>query len=472
MGLTESLKKPFKKSRDTVKDWLDSLGGLLERDSWGQDTRPEDYDDQSIRRLFDECLGAKTGLKKRNKAREIGQLYNQADEDKRLDMLREMVDYSLEPDTIQQALENFRRNPGNPDVYADLMDSTNAPRVNLLKSLNSLPSGFQFLVNLRSDLIEFRREHEELAILDVDLRYLLEMWFDVDLLSFQRITWDSPASLLEKLIDYEDVHQITSWDDLKNRLKKDRRCYALMHPKMPEEPLIFVEIALTDGLPDTIDGVLDEDQPVLDPDGTDTAVFYSISNTQPGLRGISFGNFLLERVIEDLEQELPNLERYVTLSPIPGFRNWVQDILDESPEKLLETMRQSDRKQLEKREDEPAEALKSMVDSPDPNRLDPLRESLLDLVAHYLLDVRREDGLPVDPVARFHLRNGARVEQLNWMGDPSDNGLENALGIMVNYRYGLPYLEENHRMLLEDHRVPARSSVRERADRITDLPKN
>src|SRR5690606_38210646 len=203
-------------------------------------------------------------------------------------------------------------------------EAVRAPRTKILTQFTGLPDGVKFLVDLRADLLDAARSNRELDVLERELSGLLALWFDVGFLELQRITWDSPASLLERLIAYEAVHEIRSWDDLRNRLDSDRRCYAFFHPRMPREPLIFVEVALSKGLANSIQRLLDETQPATDPNKADTAIFYSISSTQPGLRGISFGNFLIRRVVDELERDFPSLRHFATLSPIPGFVGWMQ----------------------------------------------------------------------------------------------------------------------------------------------------
>jgi len=282
----------------------------------------------------------------------------------------------------------------------------------------------------------------------VEMEYMFSTWFDVGFLELQRISWDSPASLVEKLIKYEAVHDIRSWDDVKNRLDSDRRCYGFFHPRLPGEPLIFVEVALIDHMADSITPLLDEQAAASDLGKATTAIFYSISNTQSGLRGVSFGDSLIKRVVETLSAEFPRLRHFATLSPIPGLRAW----LTQNAERMLALTPEKERAELGRVVGfEPPAAAHVLlaldrVDSLDPKSA--LSRWVLHCAAHYL---GREmvDGKPADPVARFHLGNGARVERLNWMGDPSPKGLKQSFGLMVNYLYDLKRLDRQRDQLAE-----------------------
>jgi len=311
-------------------------------------------------------------------------------------------------------------------------------RMPLLRRFNLLPDGLRFLVDLRADVLDAVANETSLAGLQADLEALLSAWFDVGLLELRRLTWHSPASLLEKLVQYEAVHAIASWSDLKNRLDEDRRCYAFFHPRLPDEPLIFVEVAFARDLADNIEALLDESAPLEDLRRARTAVFYSISNTQRGLRGLAFGNFLLKRVIEVLRTEAPRLKSFTTLSPMPGFRAW---LVRQNAATLDAALNPADRRAIEAAGG--LEAFDRRTPSHEPL---PLRPPLLRLAAHYLAQVDRQ-GRPLDPVARFHLGNGARLERLNWAGDPSDKGWRQSFGLMVNYLYDPDRLDRNRAQL-------------------------
>ena len=305
----------------------------------------------------------------------------------------------------------------------------------LLMRFNALPEGVKFLVDLRAELLPLARKTPELADLDADLKSVLSAWFDVGLLELRRITWEAPAVLLEKLIAYEAVHAIRSWDDMKNRLDSDRRCFAFFHPNMPDEPLIFVEVALVDGMSDNVQTLLDEHAPASDPKAANTAIFYSISNAQRGLAGISFGNFLIKRVVDLLQSELPNLKTFATLSPIPGFRKWLDARLDagESPG-LSAAERRALLEGIGAADDVSDHALITMALGhegwwDDARVADNLKAPISKAAARYLTAEKRRSGITADPVAHFHLSNGARMERLNWKGDLSSNGLAQSCGI-------------------------------------------
>jgi malonyl-CoA decarboxylase len=302
-------------------------------------------------------------------------------------------------------------------------------RVRMLRAFNGPSGGVKFLVEMRADLLEILKATPGLQPLDDDLKELLASWFDVGFLVMRRITWDAPASLLEKLGRYEAVHEVRGWSDLKNRLDADRRCFAFMHPAMPDEPIIFVEVALTLEMTSGMVPLLDQKAPVTDPRLATTAVFYSISNCQRGLDGIGFGNALIKRVVHGLAAEFPHLRTFVTLSPIPRFREWVE--------------------------------LKSEVKwawSRDMATASMLREPLMQLCAHYLLEAKRGTRA-FDPVAHFHLSNGARLERLNWLADTSVKGMRESGGIMANYLYRLDQIDDNAAAYASDGRVTAGQAV-------------
>lgn len=304
------------------------------------------------------------------------------------------------------------------------------------KRLNALPDGLRFLVALRADMLRWRKQVAGLQALDKDLESLLSAWFDVGLLELRPLTWDSPASLLEKLIIYEAVHEIRSWDDLRHRVSPDRRCYAYFHPQMPDVPLIFVEVAFSTQMADNVQEVLDTNAPAQDLDKARWAIFYSISNTQPGLRGISFGNFLLKRVIERLVEELPKLRCFATLSPIPGLADWLSKLSAAEVEAIV-------REKGRTRAGAPdgARWVTRLAKAATGKPSEVVQRAGMKLAAHYLLTMKNNQ--PIDPVARFHLGNGARIERLNWAADTSAKGLGQSCGMMVNYLYELDDLDAN-----------------------------
>jgi len=315
-------------------------------------------------------------------------------------------------------------------------------RVRLLRAFNSLPSGVKFLVEMRADLLEIEKTEPALKPLEADLKDLLAAWFDIGFLEVRRITWDAPASLLEKLGHYEAVHEVRGWSDLKNRLDVDRRCFAFLHPAMPDEPLIFVEVALTTEMTGEMASLLDQHAPVTDPALATNAIFYSISNCQRGLDGISFGNALIKRVVQELAHEFRHLRTFVTLSPMPRFREWLetQGGSAAAPEVPLKTM------------------FVNRAWSRDPNAAATLKTPLMQLAAHYLIEAKRGQRA-FDPVANFHLSNGARLERINWLADTSARGMRESAGMMVNYLYRLDQIDDNQTAYTLEGRVVANPHV-------------
>ncbi len=321
-------------------------------------------------------------------------------------------------------------------------------RIALLRAFNTPPGGVKFLVDLRADLLASATDDPLLHDLELDLKELLASWFDVGFLELRRITWDAPASLLEKLARYEAVHEIRGWTDLKNRLDVDRRCFAFMHPAMPEEPLIFVEVALTHTMSGEMRPLLDTHAPT-DVSHPSHAIFYSISNCQKGLAGISFGNALIKRVVRELSAEFRSLRTFVTLSPIPKFREWLG--AQKSPQGV---------------ESEPLQRLLlSRSWYRDEAMAASLREPLLRLCAHYLMEAKRRNGRALDPVEHFHLSNGARLERLNWLADTSSRGLRESAGMMANYLYQPDRIDHNQEAYATEGAIDASPSVTSLLDR-------
>ena len=335
--------------------------------------------------------------------------------------------------------------------------ATVSPRRRLLQRFSAFPEGIRFLVDLRADMLPHLKADRRLQALDVEMEYMFSTWFDVGFLDLRRISWDSPASLIEKLIKYEAVHDIKSWSDVKNRLDSDRRCYGFFHPRLPDDPLIFVEVALVDEMSDCITPLLDESADAADLGKATTAIFYSISNTQGGLRGVSFGDSLIKRVVETLKEEFPRLKTFATLSPIPGFRGW----LNKNASAMLEKLDEKSLAALGRAVGfEPPTAGHFLGATEDVLALpekSPVRLTLLRCAAHYLGQAMN-DGKPLDAVAKFHLGNGARVERLNWAGDPSAKGVKQSYGLMVNYLYDLKRLDK-HRLLLSQGKVPVSGDI-------------
>ena len=444
-----------------------------EYDAAAASLRPDlpDEDAARLREQMRACLETRGGeVSARARAAALGQAYLALDAVGRERFLRVLAkDFDVDHGAVDAAAAALCQTDGDAaarhEAEKTLRAALWAPRVKLLTQFNSLPEGVKFLVDMRAELMPMARRDPLLKELENDLKSRLTMWFDVDFLELKRITWDgTPAEVLEKLIAYEAVHAITSWDDLKNRLASDRRCFAYFHPRMPDEPLIFVEVALVDGMADSIQDLLDEEAPLLDPANADTAIFYSISNAQKGLAGISFGGFLIKRVADSLAAEFPRLKNFATLSPVPGFRGWLDGVLKSGEAKLLLP---SERKALKSAAGGSGgakgtlKALLGAVDQGTGGAIEIIpRAPLMRLCARYLLQEKREDGAALDPVAHFHLSNGARMEHLNWQGDSSPKGLAQSAGIMINYLYKLDDIGDNHEAYTSEGKVAASSSVR------------
>jgi CoA:oxalate CoA-transferase len=359
----------------------------------------------------------------------------------------EMLATRYAPDTkkLAKAADKWRSDP-TPAHLAALTVATEAPRQELFRRMNMAPDGTATLVKFREQLIKQLADHPHLQGVDADLRHLFASWFNRGFLTLERISWHTPAAVLEKLIAYEAVHAIDGWDDLRRRLASDRRCFAFFHPALPDEPLIFVEVALVNSLADRIEPIIRAPLPPADasPPPADTAIFYSISNCQPGLRGVSFGNFLIKQVATDLARELPSLKTFSTLSPIPRFRHWLEkpttDLAKHLPKALAETIiAETGAASL----NVGLHNLALIAEAEGYVRASLLKEALTRLAARYLSGADEKHG-PSDPVARFHLGNGARIEQVNWMADLSKKGVRESHGLMVNYLYDLGSVEKNH----------------------------
>ena len=354
-------------------------------------------------------------------------------------------DYDPDPAALTAAAERYAAERSSA-ALAVLNAAAEPRRQELFRRLNLAPGGTRRLVRMREDLLKLLRAEPEFARIDADFRHLLASWFNRGFLVMQRIDWNTPAAILEKIIAYEAVHEITSWDELRRRVEpEDRRCFAFFHPSMPDEPLVFVEVALTREVPGSIQGVLAPDRERVQPGAATTAVFYSISNCQEGLRGVSFGAFLIKQVAADLAHELPKLETFVTLSPVPGLARWLE--AEAKPDPDLPEARALAKTRNEGWAD-------------DPKRSEALKTMLLPLAARYFLDAKRPDGQPPDPVARFHLGNGAQLLDIHWLGDSSEKGLAQSFGIMVNYLYDLDAIEENHEAYAAEGKVIASRKLR------------
>ncbi|QCB62798.1 Malonyl-CoA decarboxylase [Wolbachia endosymbiont of Drosophila mauritiana] len=406
---------------DAVRSWVGNIGPDL--------SSSRDVDSLVLK--MNECLNPKGGeVSARKNTVSLGNLYLSLSEAGQIKFLQTLAEkFNPDKTKIDEEIKVYKKNQDSESSYKfeqDLIKVLESPRSKILKQFISLPEGLKFIVDMRSDVLKLKNQYKSLSPLENELKSILCTLVDVDLLDLHQITWDSPASLLEKLIKYEAVHKISSWGDLKNRLDSDHLCFAFFHYKIPNEPLIFVEVALMNEIADSIQHVLDESVPSSDPSSASTAIFYSISNTQTGLSGISLGNFLIKRVVEKLSQEFKSVKVYATLSPVPGFTKWLknQDVA------LLGKLN------IKQSGAEILESIKTNVECE--------KQCLLKLCAHYLLKVKSSGGGAYDPVAHFHLSNGASINQINWMADTSEKGISQSTGIMVNYLYELPKIDNNH----------------------------
>ena len=436
---------------DEITGTARAITGTIDPELPKQDT------DRIIKQM-EECLAHKGGeVSARRRTIELGHTYlslTDKGKERFLKILFEQFD--INKTLLSEKIDLYLRTKSHADQWhqeSDLREILEPGRLTILRQFNALPEGIKFLVDMRADLLRLKRHDAALGILETDLRKLLASWFDIGLLDMREINWNSPASLLEKLIEYEAVHEIRSWADLKNRLDADRRCFAFFHHKMPDEPLIFVEVALVQGIASNIQDLLDVTTPAMDISTVDTAIFYSISNAQNGLAGISFGNFLIKRVVDRLTQELPGLRHFVTLSPIPGFRSWLDKKLKSGEISVFTDTESKANGNV---------SLDDFLESnwhDNPQVAEALKKPLMRLCATYLLE-EKKNGKALDPVANFHLSNGAQLERLNWLADTSKKGIKQSCGMMVNYYYQLSKIEENHEAYAGGKVIPASTGVR------------
>src|SRR5882757_1621595 len=379
-------------------------------------------------------------------ARELHHVLRALDADDRHSFQRYLAT-EFQPDkaALRTAAERYLADTP-AEAAAALAQAADPPRQELLRRMNMAPGSTGALIAMRSELTAHLHDEPELKLLDADLRHLFASWFNRGFLELRRVDWQSPAAVLEKLIAYEAVHEIHGWDDLRRRLAPDRRCFAFFHPVLPDEPLIFVEVALVEGLATAVQPLLshdtDENVRRAQAERADTAIFYSISNCQDGLRGVSFGNFLIKQVVEELQAEFPGLKRFSTLSPVPGFRRWLAQPTADGGNRGADLLQEAE------------------TDGwwHDPVRSAKLRPGLMRLCAHYLTRPS-VPGSRIDPVARFHLGNGARLEQINWLGDTAPRAIAESFGIMVNYLYDIETIESNHEAFVNDGTVMRSADV-------------
>ncbi|MGB9352990.1 MAG: malonyl-CoA decarboxylase, partial [Pseudolabrys sp.] len=385
------------------------------------------------------------------RAREILGRYTELTTGPRIAFFEALAErFGTDPARLEQAISSWRANPS--DLTAAEVHAASEPRrQELFRRLNLAPGGTVALVRMREQLMDsLGHRQKDLAAVDADFIHLFSSWFNRGFLVLRHIDWSTPAIVLEKIIRYEAVHEIRGWDDLRRRIDPpDRRCYAFFHPALVDDPLIFVEVAVEREIPGAIAPILASGrQQFVEPDKARIAVFYSISNCQRGLTGVSFGNFLIKQVVEEICRELPKLTTFVTLSPVSGFARWLAGELKDENSSAINA---GDRITFE------------LLERPhwwtDPEIFSQLEGPLMRAAAWYFLRARNRRGTPVDPVARFHLGNGARLERINWLADTSERAIEQAYGLMVNYQYDLDHIEKNHEAYAEGRTVVASGAV-------------
>ena len=412
-----------------------------------------------LKQQMRDCLEGKGGnVSARARAAKLGEAYLCLNDIGRLRFLNVLAqDFGVDNDRVRELAEAILsaevENLGK--LHQQMRNALRPAGLELLMQFNSLPSGVKFLVDMRADLNRLgNRNDTSLRELDKSLKDLLRSWFDIGFLDLTRLSWSTPAAVLEKLIHYEAVHEIRSWSDLKNRLQTDRRCFAFFHPRMADEPLIFVEVALVKALSGNIQELLDESAPLEDPFEANTAIFYSITNAQSGLAGVGFGDFLIKRVVADLKQELPNIKTFSTLSPIPGLRKWIDN--NQEQDLLIARERQALRKI------EGFTTLSETLNQTDWHLNEALvvalQKPLTRLAAEYLVNTKKRNRA-LDPVANFHLNNGARLERINWLADTSQKGMRESAGMMVNYLYKLDEIESNHEIYRDSAKTITTGSI-------------
>jgi malonyl-CoA decarboxylase len=390
-------------------------------------------------------------------AQEIHTRYIEFDREAKVEFFQFLLDeFRADQSKLQNAIAQYQADP-SPDNVQLLNRASLPARRQIFQLLNMTPNGTLNLVSMRSDLLSLLDAYTDLQAVDKDLEILLGAWFNRGFLSLEQIDWETPAFILEKLIRYEAVHEITGWDDLRRRVSSGRRCYAFFHPALPDEPIIFVQVALANGLAGSIDQLIRDETvaPIAleDEARANTAIFYSISNCQPGLRGIAFGDLLIKQVVDLISSELPHIKTYSTLSPIPGFGTWMKRAARDD-DSDLSAVERAVITQLQNSNDREWVGTQCADSQP----------ILMALCAHYLLNEKRGNA-PLDPVSRFHLRNGARLERINWLGDTSAKGIQESAGLLANYVYDRKSVTKNHEKYIYDNEVVSSNAVAQLAKR-------
>ena len=396
----------------------------------------------------DELLSAAGEASGITLARQIVNGYNALSDKEKLRFFSSLkANYEVDIDEILQFAKDYQEHPDS-ESYVRLISAVESRRQEIFRRINLAPDGIFALVSMRRDLLHLKREEPDLALVENDLAHVLTSWFNKGFLTLRRIDWNTPATILEKVIHYESVHEITGWDDLRRRLAEDRMCFGFFHGAMPDEPIIFVEIALVDGMTESIHTLIGNSGTELNPVNADTAIFYSINNCHEGLYGIPFGSFLIKQVILQINSEFPKIKTFATLSPVPRFRKWLTNTLDDPNNEFVTDIERQTLKLLDEANWHEDESINKR-----------LRPILTRLAAVYFLKAKAGKE-PYDPVARFHLRNGARLARINWCADLSPNGLSQSAGILVNYVYDLEEIVKNHEEYSSNQKIAVAPTIK------------
>ena len=403
-----------------------------------KDIKKNDLD--SILSLCDDLISNKGAAFGITVARDITELYQSLSLDNKILFFKSINEkYRPSFTKVNEAIDVYK-NSQNEKTLSDLFKVSEGKRRELFMRMNMAPNGTSIIVSLREDLLKILKENKDLVSLDEDLKHLFKSWFNPGFLKLKKITWDTKAAILEKIIKYERVHHMKDMNELKRRLGEDRRFFSYFHPALDDEPIIFVQVALTNGLGRSIQEIMKQSSG--DEKKYDTATFYSISNCQEGLSRVTLGNFLIKRVVYEIQEELPHIKNFGTLSPIPGFVEWFSYLEESKIKNILGNIKNQDVMFLKSKDLKIGD--KRIIDN---------KEAIIKLVSHYIVNEKNRDGLPVNDVSRFHLGNGAILEDVIINANISENGFKRSFGVMVNYLYELKNIEKNHEEYMNKKKV-------------------
>ena len=403
-----------------------------------KDIKKNDLD--SILSLCDDLISNKGAAFGITVARDITELYQTLSIENKILFFKSINEkYRPSFTKVNEAIDVYK-NSQNEKTLSDLFKVSEGKRRELFMRMNMAPNGTSIIVSLREDLLKILKENRDLVSLDEDLKHLFKSWFNPGFLKLKKITWDTKAAILEKIIKYERVHHMKDMNELKRRLGEDRRFFSYFHPALEDEPIIFVQVALTNGLGRSIQEIMKQSSG--DEKKYDTATFYSISNCQEGLSRVTLGNFLIKRVVHEIQEELPHIKNFGTLSPIPGFVEWFSYLEESKIKNILGNVKDQDVMFLKSNDLKIGD--KRIIDN---------KEAIIKLVSHYIVNEKNSDGFPVNDVSRFHLGNGAIVEDIIINANISENGFKRSFGVMVNYLYELKNIEKNHEEYMNKKKV-------------------